>query len=88
MALEGAPISWKASKQSFVTMSVMEAELYAATQGCVLLESMAAIIDEALPGVFKRVLAVDNTSAVAMCNGGHGSQRTRHLLSLPATRRV
>ena len=79
VALEGAPISWKASKQSFVTMSVMEAELYAATQGCVLLESMAAIVDEALPGAFKRVLAVDNTSAVAMCNGGHGSQRTRHL---------
>ena len=79
IALEGAPVSWKAGRQSFVTMSVMEAELYAATQGCVLLESMNAILEEVLPGRFKKVLAVDNTSAVAMCNGGHGSQRTRHL---------
>ncbi|CAE7758600.1 RE1 [Symbiodinium sp. CCMP2456] len=41
-----APVSWKAGKQSFVTMSTM-------------------------------VLAIDNSSAVAMCAGGPGSQRTR-----------
>ena len=75
----GVPVAWKAGRQSFITMSVMEAELYAATQGCNLLDSIAAILDELAPGVYKRVLAVDNTSAAAMCRGGPGSQRMRHL---------
>ncbi|CAE7207099.1 RE1 [Symbiodinium natans] len=75
----GVPVAWKAGRQSFITMSVMEAELYAATQGCNLLDSIAAILDELAPGVYKRVLAIDNTSAAAMYRGGPGSQRTRHL---------
>ena len=79
VTLEGSPVAWKASRQSFVTLSVMEAELYAATQGCILLESVFSILDEVCPGRYSKVLAIDNTSAVAMCNGGHGSQRTRHL---------
>ena len=74
-----AAIAWKAGKQSFVTMSTMEAELYAAAQGFNLLESLFAVVDEIEPGVYSRVLAIDNSSAVAMCQGGHGSQRTRHL---------
>ena len=79
ICLHGSPISWKAGRQSFVTLSVMEAELYAATQGCLLLEGVYALANEVLPGRYCRVLAVDNTSAVAMLTGGHGSQRTRHL---------
>ena len=76
---DGAPIAWKAGRQSFITLSVMEAELYAAVHGCNLLESVASIVEELAPGEYERILAVDNTSAVAMCNGGQGSQRTRHL---------
>ena len=79
ICLHGSPISWKAGRQSFVTLSVMEAELYAATQGCLLLEGVYALVNEVLPETYHRVLAVDNTSAVAMMTGGHGSQRTRHL---------
>ena len=79
VTVEGAAVAWKAGRQSFVTLSVMEAELYAATQGCILLESIFAVLDEICPGVYRKVLAIDNTSAAAMCNGGHGSQRTRHL---------
>ena len=79
VTVEGAAVAWKAGRQSFVTLSVMEAELYAATQGCILLESVFAVLDEVCPGVYTRVLAIDNTSAAAMCNGGPGSQRTRHL---------
>ena len=74
-----ATIAWKAGKQSFVTMSTMEAELYAAAQGYNLLESLFAVVDEIEPGVYSKVLAIDNSSAVAMCQGGAGSQRTRHL---------
>ena len=74
-----AAIAWKAGKQSFVTMSTMEAELYAAAQGYNLLESLFAVVNEIEPGVYSRVLAIDNSSAVAICQGGAGSQRTRHL---------
>ena len=75
----GSPIAWKSGRQSFITLSVMEAELYAATQGCTLLNSVYALVAELYPQGVKRVLAVDNTSAAAMLAGGHGSQRTRHL---------
>ena len=78
ITLAGAPVAWKSGKQSFVTLSVMEAELYAATQGCTLLNSVYALLSEVWPG-FQRVLAVDNTSAASMLSGGPGSQRTRHL---------
>ena len=74
-----APVLWKAGRQSFVTMSVMEAELYAAAQGYNLLESISSVLQEIEPNAFDRVLAIDNSSAVSMCNGGPGSQRTRHL---------
>ncbi|CAE7296882.1 RE1 [Symbiodinium sp. KB8] len=74
-----APVSWKAGKQSFTTMSTMEAELYAAVQGYVLLQSVSSILKELKLGPFDQVLAIDNSSAVAMCSGGPGSQRTRHL---------
>ncbi|CAE7769634.1 GIP [Symbiodinium sp. CCMP2592] len=79
VTLAGCPIAWKAGRQSFITLSVMEAELYAATQGCTLLSSIHALLDEVCPGRFVRILAVDNQSAVSMCAGGPGSQRTRHL---------
>ena len=74
-----APVTWKAGRQSFITMSTMEAELYAAAQGYNLLESVSAILQEIEPNAFDRILAIDNSSAVSMCSGGPGSQRTRHL---------
>ena len=57
----------------------MEAELYAAAQGYNLLESISSVLQEIEPDAFDKVLAIDNSSAVSMCNGGPGSQRTRHL---------
>ena len=78
ITLAGAPVAWKSGKQSFVTLSVMEAELYAATQGCTLLNSVHALLSEVWPGL-QKVLAVDNTSAASMLSGAPGSQRTRHL---------
>ena len=77
ITLAGAPVAWKSGRQSFIT--VMEAELYAATQGCTLLKSVQALVAELFPTALTCVLAVDNTSAAAMLAGGPGSQRTRHL---------
>ena len=79
VVLAGSPLAWKAGRQSFVTLSVMKSELYAATQGCTLLCSVYSLLNELFPDQYQKVLAIDNTSAVAMCQGGHGSQRTRHL---------
>ena len=79
ITLAGAPVAWKSGRQSFITLSVMEAELYAATQGCTLLKSVQALVAELFPTALTCVLAVDNTSAAAMLAGGPGSQRTRHL---------
>ena len=79
VTVENSTVAWKAARQSFITLSVMEAELYAATQGCLLLDAIHALIEEILPGEFDKILAIDNTSAEAMLAGGPGSQRTRHL---------
>ena len=54
----GSPIAWKSGRQSFITLSVMEAELYAATQGCTLLNSVYALVAELYPQGVKRVLAL------------------------------
>ena len=47
-----AVITVGGAKLSFVTLLVMEAELYAATQRCILLESVAATVDEVRPGLY------------------------------------
>ena len=75
----GSAIAWKASKQAFVTLSVMEAELYETTNAVVLLENIASILDEILGVRAERYLMVDNSSALSMIHGGQGSWRTRHL---------
>ena len=75
----GSPISWKASKQAFVTLSVMEAELYEASQAATLLESVGCLFDEIYKTRVARLLCVDNSAAVSMLEGGAGSWRTRHL---------
>ena len=72
-------ISWKASKQAFVTLSVMEAELYETTNAVVLVENIGCLLDELLGERATRILKVDNASAIALLQGGPGSWRTRHL---------
>ncbi|CAE7249757.1 RE1, partial [Symbiodinium natans] len=79
VTVNGAPVAWKASKQAFIVLSVMEAELYEATQATVLLESIGCLLDELSGTRLRRILRVDNTSALAMLAGGQGSWRTRHL---------
>ena len=83
--MRNAPVAWKAAKQSFITLSVMEAELYETTNAVVLLENMGSILDEILGYQAVRGLKVDNSSAMAMVQGGPGSWRTRHLKVRSAT---
>ena len=51
------------------------------------MESVGSILDEVLGHSAHRVLRVDNSSAVAMLEGGPGSWRARHLEVRSATLR-
>ncbi|CAE7573274.1 TY1B-DR3, partial [Symbiodinium sp. CCMP2456] len=79
VTINGSPIAWKASKQAFVTLSVMEAELLEASTATLLMENIGCLLDEICGSRVERKLFVDNASAVAMLVGGPGSWRTRHL---------
>ena len=80
VVLGGSPVTWKSGRQSFVTVSVAEAELHAATQCVVLVKSVAAVADELLNKAHEQVLRVDNTAAITILKGsGQSSWRTRHL---------
>ena len=79
VTVNGDPVAWKASKQAFVTLSVMEAELLEASTATVLLENIGCLLDELVGERVDRRLLVDNASAVSMITGGPGSWRTRHL---------
>ena len=74
-----SPVAWRASRQPFVTLSVMEAELLEISEASVLMESVGSLVDELAGKRVKRTLKCDNTAATALANGGPGSWRTRHL---------
>ncbi|CAE7737175.1 GIP [Symbiodinium sp. CCMP2592] len=73
-----SPVAWRCSKQGFVMLSIMESELYQATEAAVLMENIGVLLDELAAQTLPRVMKVDNASAVAMLDGGPGSWRTRH----------
>ena len=79
VTINDTPVAWKAGRKAFVTLSVMEAELYDAAQTSVLLESIGCLLDEVFGYRVDRNLYVDYAASVAMINGGTGSWRTRHL---------
>ncbi|CAE7497148.1 RE1 [Symbiodinium sp. CCMP2592] len=79
ITVEDSPVSWRCGKQTFVMLSIMESELYQATEAAVLLENVGVLLDELAQFVVPRTLCVDNSAATAMILGGPGSWRTRHL---------
>ena len=74
-----SPAAWRAARQPFVTLSVMEAELLEISEASVLMDSVGALVDELAGTRVPRTLLCDNTSATALAAGGPGSWRTRHL---------
>ncbi|CAE7234262.1 hypothetical protein AK812_SmicGene14430 [Symbiodinium microadriaticum] len=79
ITMGSSPVAWRAARQPFVTLSVMEAELLEISEASVLMESVGSLIDELAGTRVKRTLRCDNAAATAMANGGPGSWRTRHL---------
>ena len=74
-----SPVAWRAARQPFVTLSVMEAELLEISEASVLMDSVGSLVDELAGRKVPRTLKCDNTSATALAGGGPGSWRTRHL---------
>ena len=79
VTVEDSPVAWRCGRQSFTMLSIMESELYQATEAAVLIENVGALLDELANKRIHRLLKVDNASAVSMLGGGPGSWRTRHL---------
>ena len=79
VTLNGSVVSWRCGRQAFTTMSVAEAELYEAAQATLLLQGIAALVQEISGAVVPQMLLVDNAAAVALISGCQGSWRTRHL---------
>ncbi|CAE7198854.1 RE1 [Symbiodinium sp. CCMP2592] len=79
ITVEDSPVSWRCGKQTFVMLSIMESELYQATEAAVLPENVGVLLDELGQFEVPRTLCVDNSAATAMILGGPGSWRTRHL---------
>ncbi|CAL1143731.1 unnamed protein product [Cladocopium goreaui] len=78
VTLRGAPLLWKSSRQSTVSLSTAEAELNELIEGLMMGESVAAILEELEPHIMK-MMASDSQAAVNICLADGGSWRTRHL---------
>ena len=76
--LRGAPLLWKNSRQSTISLSTAEAELNELIEGLMMGESVAAILEELEPHIMK-MMASDLQAAVNICLAEGGSWRTRHL---------
>ena len=64
-----APVSWRSSRQTCVTLSTAESELYASVEGALALVSIEALLRELDDMSWSSILRTDSTS----------SWRTRHL---------
>ena len=82
MTLRGAPLLWKSSRQSTISLSTAEAELNELIEGLMMGESVAAILEELEPHIMK-MMASDLQAAVSICLAEGGSWRTRHLQIMP-----
>ena len=74
----GGLIGWFTSRQSFITLSTAESELYASVEGMVLHDSIRPLLEE-LVDLQVPTLFSDNVANVAIISVPAGSWRTRHL---------
>ncbi|CAE7275724.1 GIP, partial [Symbiodinium microadriaticum] len=79
VCFQGCPITWRAGRQSLVSLSVAEAELIETINASQLLSSTAAFTAELMPSEALLRINVDNAAAVALCSEAAGTWRTRHL---------
>ena len=73
------PVSWRSSKQQFVTLSTAKSELLEAVEGAVLANATCGLLEELRGDQWIIYLHIDNQSALMLLQGSTGSWRTRHL---------
>ncbi len=76
--MNDAPVAWKSSRQSVISLSTAESELLEIIEGFTVGESTAVVFEEIM-GSFPKVLWSDSQSALSVLGGEGGSWRTRHL---------
>ncbi|CAE7333336.1 RE1, partial [Symbiodinium sp. KB8] len=69
IAAGDAPLSWRSSRQSTVTLSTAEAELVASVEGALALCSLYALWKEIEEEELKLILKTDSTSSIAIQHG-------------------
>ena len=78
ITLGSAPVMWRSSRQSVVTLSTAEAELAASVEGALALASVEALLHDLGFEQEQGVLMTDSQSALSIQKGSC-SWRTRHL---------
>ena len=78
VTLGSAPVAWRSSRQSVVTLSTAEAELAASVEGALAMTSIAALLSDLGFDESQGTLMTDSQSALAIQKGSC-SWRTRHL---------
>ena len=76
--MAGAPLAWRSSRQTMVSLSTAEAELTAMLEGAVAFLGTEALLRDLSYEPQQKAIFVDSTSALALSEGS-GSWRTRHL---------
>ena len=74
----GMPVSWRASRQPIITLSVAEAELYEGVAAVQLGLGVAAMITELCANPVMH-LRIDNAAAQGLASEAPGTWKTRHL---------
>ena len=74
----GMPVSWRASRQPIITLSVAEAELYEGVAAVQLGLGVAAMITELCKNPVMH-LRIDNSAAQGLASEAPGTWKTRHL---------
>ena len=77
--LSGHVIAWASHRQSVTSQSSAESELYATSDGVLLLQILEPIIPELHANPVRKLVYNDNVGCVSLYSAPSGSWRTRHL---------
>ena len=77
--LSGHVIAWASHRQSVTSQSSAEAELYATSDGVLLLQTLEPLIQELHASPIRKLVYNDNVGCISRYSAPNGAWRTRHL---------
>ena len=81
MQLNNGPISWQSKQQTMTATSTAHAEMIAAYEGCLLLESIQSIYKQLQPDAPVPVILCDNQAAITSAKSGFFTNQNRHFMT-------